>query len=605
VNSDILQKARLWTTDRFDEKTRAEIQALLDREDGKELADRFYRELEFGTGGMRGVMEAGSNRMNVYTVGRATQGLADYLLRESSNLDGVKTRGVAIAHDSRVNSHLFARETARVLAANSIRVYLFRELRPTPLLSFTVRHLGCAAGVVLTASHNPGEYNGYKVYGPDGGQVTNPEDARIVEYVNRVDISSGVKRMEYDQGVKEGLIEEIEEGVEEAYLDRVAELTAGIEEGIAGESGRAVGEATIVYTPLHGTGITLIPRALQSMGARLICEEEQSRVDGTFPTTPSPNPEDPAALGRAIELAKKHAADIVVGTDPDCDRMGVAVPDGRGGYTSLTGNQVGCLFAHLLAHAYRAAGRMPENPVMISTIVSTPMIHGIAADFGVSVVEVLTGFKYIARWIRDNEGAGGGAFLYAFEESYGYMAGTFGRDKDAVVATALAVLLVQYAKGRESFSGGTGASPVIDLLYDLYARYGVYREFQNSFTFKGVEGARKIESVMEQLRASPPGRIGGRPVTRIRDFLRRREILPAEDRETDMTDLPVSDVLQFQTDELRVSARPSGTEPKIKFYFALHRPVSDASFASIEKSMEEAENRYREVSADLFAPYQL
>jgi phosphoglucomutase len=618
VDHTILEKARLWTTDRFDERTRAEVRGLIESGNEQALTDRFYRDLEFGTGGMRGVMEAGSNRMNVYTVGRATQGLAEYLLSETDDVGRTRTAGVAIAHDSRKNSGLFAREAARVLAANGIRVYLFRELRPTPLLSFSVRHLGCAAGIVLTASHNPREYNGYKVYGADGGQVTNPEDARIVEYVNGVDIGFGVKRIDYDEGMEKGLIDEIGEDPERAYLERLSGLRAKIEEGIRGVIGGVNRRITVVYTPLHGTGITLVPRALERMDVRLVCEEEQSIPDGDFPTTPSPNPEDPVALQRAIARAGREKADLVVATDPDCDRMGVAVPDGSGGYVCLTGNQVGCLFAYLLAVSYRTSGRMPDDPVIISTIVSTPLAHGVAADFGISVFEVLTGFKYIARKIKEYESRGTGTFLYAFEESYGYLADSFVRDKDGVIAVLLAVMLVLFAEGRSKVppenddeSDGESrakrvSSPVLDLLYDLYRRYGLYREFQKSFTFTGAEGAHKIHELMERLRSSPPSHLGGRGVTRIRDFLHQREIVLPEKSESDLTELPVSDVLQFLTDEVRVSVRPSGTEPKIKFYFALKTPVGEkASSDAIEESMKNIEKRFDEVAGDLFSACQL
>jgi len=563
MQDDIRRKAEKWTEPPFDDDTRAEIRNLLKNGENSELKDRFYKELEFGTGGMRGIMGAGSNRMNIYTIGKATQGLADYLL-EALQADDVS---VAVAFDSRNNSPRFAREAASVLAANGIRVYIYPDLRPTPLLSFTVRRLGCRSGIVITASHNPKEYNGYKVYGSDGAQVVTPEDARIVDFVNRVDISQGVKRVPYEEGVERGLIEELDESTELDYLNRVDEFIRTVENGMSGMLDDSSKETRVVYTPLHGTGGTLVPAALRRIAnSTVLPEPEQSVPDGGFTTTPSPNPEDPAALTAAIDLARREGADLVIATDPDCDRMGLAVPGKEEGeYVTLSGNQTGCLLAYVLLMSYRKAGLIPEDGLIISTIVSTEMIHYIALDFGVEVFETLTGFKFICGKMREIEEKGTGAFLFGFEESYGYLGGTFVRDKDGVIGSALAVLMVRYACGLHG--------SVLGLLDHLYARYGVFDEFQRSFVFRGAEGAQKIVSIMKQLRDDPPAGLGGVPVLEIKDYLLRKRTNLATGEDRPLEELPESNVLQFVIGNGRISVRPSGTEPKIKFYFGLNTPA--------------------------------
>jgi phosphoglucomutase len=605
MDDRILEKARAWTGPAFDDATREEVSALVRRGDEKELADRFYRELEFGTGGMRGVMAPGTNRMNIYTVGRATQGLANHLL---ASYPDAGEKGVAIAFDSRNNSALFAREAARVLAANGIRAHVFPELRPTPLLSFAVRELGARAGIVITASHNPKEYNGYKVYGPGGGQVTAPEDARIVDSVNRVDIAAGIRRVGYAEGVAKGAIVELDDGVERAYLERVARFVEGVRQGLAKELGSAKRDAKIVYTPLHGAGVTLVPKALERIGGvTVVLEPDQSLPDGSFPTTPSPNPEEPAALQRAIRLASAEGADMVIATDPDCDRMGIAVrdrgdapggsrtaaagaPPSAGEFVPLSGNQIGCLLEYLVLRSYRSSGGMPARPVVISTIVSTGLSSRIAAEFGAEAIDVLTGFKYIAAKMAEFDRAGDRHFVFGFEESYGYLAGTFVRDKDGVIASALASLLLEFAAGTHG--------SVMGLLASLYETHGMYMEYGKSFTLKGAEGAGKIKALMEGLRAAPPARIGGGRVVEVRDYLAQKALYVAEGREKQMGGLPRSDVLQFVTDDgVTVSARPSGTEPKIKFYFALREPFK----GSIAASRASLDRRYAEISRELFA----
>ena len=584
MDREILKRAGEWTKEPFDEETRREIAGLIERNEEKELTDRFYKTLEFGTGGMRGVMGAGINRMNVYTVARATQGLAGYLLERKSG-----EVSAAIAYDSRNNSKRFAQEAASVLAANGIKVYLYPELRPTPLLSFTVRHLKCDAGIVLTASHNPREYNGYKVYGSDGGQVVSPEDGMIVDHVNAVDMTTGIRRLDFDLGRKKGLIHILGDEVENAYLEKVQRFRLDVEKGITGELAKLDRTIRAVYTPLHGTGITLIPQALEKVaGCQVLCEPEQSRPDGNFTTTPSPNPEDPVALNRAIELAEKEGADLVIATDPDCDRMGLAVPDGTGRFVTITGNQIGCLLAYVLAQSYKTSGTMPDRPVIISTIVSTELVHGIAREFGITVQEVLTGFKWIALLERELEEQGRGSFIYGFEESYGYLAGTFVRDKDGVIGSLLALLMVKYAIARHG--------SVLKMLHWVFGRYGLFQEFQHSFVFKGAQGAEQIQRLMKELRGNPPRTIGGEKVVVIKDIQRQKVFYPLDGEEESLTGLPESNVLQFFTESIKISARPSGTEPKIKFYFALKAPAGD----DIGKATTGLQKRYEKVSAEFF-----
>jgi phosphoglucomutase len=525
--------------------------------------------------------------MNTYTVGKATQGLADYLIRTFGD---ARERGVSIACDSRNNSGYFSREAASVLAGNGIKVYIYPRLRPTPLLSFTVRHLGSRAGIVITASHNPKEYNGYKVYGPDGAQVTSPEDLKIVEFVEKVDITGDVKRIDYEEGLKEGLITELDDSVEKEYLRRVGELALRIQRGIEEELSKVERDIKVVYTPLHGTGITLVPEALKFIkGAVILCEKEQSVPDGNFPTTPSPNPEEKEALSRAIEYAKREKADMVIATDPDCDRMGLAVPDEKGEFVPVTGNQIGCLMADMIARSYRNSGLMPKNPVIVSTIVSTELGKEIAAAYGVEIINVLTGFKYICGLMGEMEKKGEKESIFGFEESYGYLAGTFVRDKDGVIASLLAVMLLKYTIGEHgSFLG---------FLHSIFRKYGMYLEYQKSFALRGAEGAKEIKALMEELRSHPPRKISGSEVTLIKDYLEGRLLRPGAGKSEELSGFPPSDVLQFYTaDDVKVSVRPSGTEPKIKFYFGLRIPVS----GSIENTGTLLDEKAEKVSGDIF-----
>jgi phosphoglucomutase len=587
MDREILTRAEEWTYEPFDEQTRSQIAALIERGDEKELVDRFYKTLEFGTGGMRGIMGAGINRMNIYTVGRATQGLADFLVDHAGGKDSLS---VAIAYDSRNNSVLFARETASVLAANRIKVYIYPELRPTPLLSFTVRQLGCDAGIVLTASHNPKEYNGYKVYGSDGGQVVSPEDGMIVECVNRVDMKTGIKRIAFEKGREKGLIELLEDGrVESSYMDQARAFQQGVEKGLVAYTAQSSRTIKAVYTPLHGTGVTLVPDALRGVeGVELICEPKQSEPDGDFTTTPSPNPEDPVALNRAIELAASEGADLVLATDPDCDRMGLAVPDASGTFVPITGNQIGCLMAYVIARSYKESGLMPGKPAIISTIVSTEMVHEIAGEFGISVWEVLTGFKFIAMLEREFESSGSGDFIFGFEESYGYLAGSFVRDKDGVIGCLLALLMVKYAISQHG--------SVLNMLHALFKKYGLFQEYQRSFLLKGAEGAGKIQKLMKDLRSIPPESVGGERVVCIKDYLKQKVYYPLDGEVEPMKGLPESNVLQFITDSIKVSARPSGTEPKIKFYFSLKAPATE----NVESGIRSVKERFDAVSGEFF-----
>ena len=588
MDKEILRRAEEWTCEPFDEHTRQEITLLIEQGNEKELVDRFYKTLEFGTGGMRGIMGAGFNRMNIYTVGRATQGLADFLIANSKGKDSLS---VAIAYDSRNNSSRFAEEAASVLAANRIRVYIYPELRPTPLLSFTVRHLGCDAGIVLTASHNPKEYNGYKVYGSDGGQVISPEDRMIVDHVDSVDMTTGIKRLDFEKGKETGLIEVLGGNrVESVYIQQIRAFQQGVEKGLAAYSAGSGRSIKAVYTPLHGTGITLVPDALKGLeGVELICEPKQSEPDGDFTTTPSPNPEDPVTLARAIELAEKEGADLVLATDPDCDRMGLAVPDASGKFVAITGNQIGCLLAYVLAHSYKQSGLMPEKPAIISTIVSTEMVHEIAGEFGVTVWEVLTGFKFIAMLLREFENSGTGDFIFGFEESYGYLAGTFVRDKDGVIGCLLTLCMVKYAISQHG--------SVLNMLHALYKTHGLFQEYQRSFVLKGAEGAEKIQKLMKDLRGSPPESIGNEQVNCIKDYLKQKVYYPLDGEVEPLTGLPESNVLQFYTNSIKVSARPSGTEPKIKFYFALKAPAAE----DVESGIRAEKERFDRVSEEFFS----
>ncbi|MCL2284830.1 MAG: phospho-sugar mutase [Firmicutes bacterium] len=554
-----------WLNDpTIDEATKAELRAI--SSDPKEIEDRFYKELEFGTGGMRGVLGAGTNRLNIYTIRKATQGLANYILASDAYKPGM---GVAIAHDSRRMSPEFSTEAALVLNANGIKTYIFDSLRPTPLLSFAVRYLGCVAGIVITASHNPPEYNGYKVYWSDGGQCPYPRDEAIIQEVQKVTDFNMVKTILLVEAKDKGLFNIADSFVDDAFIANVKAQCLN-PEIIPGS------DIKIVYTPLHGAGNISVQRALGEMGFKNVyVVKEQEHPDGNFPTVDYPNPEDVKAFTCAINLAKEKDADIVVGTDPDCDRVGVAVKQ-DGDYVLLNGNMTGVLLAEYLVTQMQTKGKLPANGAIISTIVSTEMARAIAEANGIAYMEVLTGFKYIGEKIKEFEESGSHNYIFGFEESYGYLAGTYARDKDAVGAT---LLICEAA----AFYRKQGIS-LWDVLQKLYEKYGTYRESIESITLKGVEGVENIKKIMAALRQNPPKSLGGAAVTEARDYNCGKI----------STGLPVSDVLYYATqDNSWVCVRPSGTEPKIKIYFGVKlqkgaiQACAEAKLAALAKDMLE------------------
>lgn len=561
-----------WLADRaIADADKQEIRQLQAVGDEKELTDRFYTDLEFGTGGLRGIIGAGLNRMNIYTVGAAAQGLANYIARQG---EAARRAGVAIACDSRRMSDEFARRVACVMAGNGITAYLFESLRPTPVLSFAVRHLGCTAGAVVTASHNPPEYNGFKVYWTDGGQVVPPHDTGIIQEVRAVGGFSNIRTADFEQARASGLIRIIGREVDEAFL--AASQVACLNPDLCRHQGERM---KIVFTPLHGTGGPLSIEALRRRGFRQVLEvPEQAQPDGNFPTVKSPNPEDAAAFKLGIELAQKQDADLIIATDPDADRMGVAVRRADGDYELVTGNRLGALMTYYVCEQLRHQGRFPANAVMITTIVSSDLMKNIARSYGAEAVEVLTGFKWIAEQLQqyDRNGSPGQPskhYLFGCEESYGYLPSGFTRDKDAVTSTALIAEIAAYAAAK--------GQTLRDLLDDLFRRFGYYQEGAKSVTMPGKEGADKIKALMNGLRNEPPKTFAGQPVTTFAD-LRSGEIRDAQSGQViSRYELPASDVLMYTLqDGTKVIARPSGTEPKIKFYILAREPGDDLVAAS-------------------------
>jgi len=564
-----------WLGGNYDEKTKAEIQALVDQDATTDLIDSFYKSLEFGTGGLRGIMGAGSNRINKYTIGTATQGLANYL---NNKYPGEKI-SVAIAHDSRNNSDYFAKITADVFSANGIYVYFFKELRPTPELSFAVRHFGCKSGVMLTASHNPKEYNGYKAYGADGGQFTSPDDKLVIDEVNKI---SSIDEVKFDR--VEANIELIGEAVDKLYLDGITALS------ISPEAIKRQHDLKIVYSPIHGTGITLVPKALEQFGfTNVTIVEEQSKPDGNFPTVVYPNPEEKDALTLAMNKAKEIDADLVLATDPDADRVGIAVKDNDGEWVLLNGNQTGSLLINYLLTAWQEAGKLDGNQFIVKTIVTSNLIEEIAKKKDVTYYNTLTGFKYIGQVMTELEGKK--YFIGGGEESYGYLIGDLVRDKDAVVSAAFISEMTAYYKDK-------GAS-LYNALLDMYVEYGLYKEDLVSLTKKGKTGAEEIKAMMVKFRENPPASLGGSKVSVLKDYELSQETDLATGKVTKL-DYPTSDVLQFITEDGSiVSARPSGTEPKIKFYCSVNAPLADrADFAKVNEELGE---KIKAVMADLQA----
>lgn len=550
---------------KFDASIREELTGL---EEG-EIEDRFYKELEFGTGGLRGIIGAGTNRMNVYTVRKATQGFASYILKQ-----GIENPSVAIAFDSRRFSDVFAREAALVLNANGIKTYTYETLKPTPMLSYAVRSLKASAGIVITASHNPKEYNGYKVYWSDGGQITEEHAEGILKEITSIDYED-IKTMEFEKAVFDDLHKYIQPYVEEDYIKLVLDLAINTE-----VINKMSEELKIIYTPLHGTGNLPVRNVLRSLGFKNVTVvPEQENPDMNFSTVKYPNPEEPEVFQIAVKMAREKGADLIIGTDPDCDRVGVVVKNSQGDYVVLTGNQVGVLLTNYMLRELKRTYKLPEGSAVVKTIVTTELARRICEDYGIEIIDVLTGFKYIGEKIKEFEGTSKN-FIIGFEESYGYLAGTFVRDKDGVIASALICEMAAFYKSR-------GMS-LYDGIMEIYERYGYYVEGLSSITLKGIEGSQRINEIMEGLRSSTPEAIAGYRVVKIRDYLRKIEtdVLTGE---KNLIELPKSNVIQLFLEEGGiVTARPSGTEPKIKFYFA-----------AVGTDLEDAENKLKRIKADV------
>ncbi|MDO5609067.1 MAG: phospho-sugar mutase [Capnocytophaga sp.] len=562
-----IQTAKTWLSDTFDTETQTKVQDLLDNNQ-EELKESFYKNLEFGTGGMRGIMGIGTNRINKYTLGKNTQGLSDYL-KKSFPDQPIK---VAIAHDCRHNSKTLAKVVADVFSANGIKVYLFSDLRPTPELSFTVRHLGCQCGIVLTASHNPPEYNGYKVYWQDGGQLVPPQDGEIMKTIENTDFSE--IKFNADPSLIEYIDTEIDNAFAEASVNNVNFGTKGKE------------NLKIVFTSLHGTSITMVPEVLKRAGySDVNIVEAQATPDGNFPTVKSPNPEEPEALTMALELAEKIGADIVIGTDPDCDRIGVAVRNSEGKMTLLNGNQTMVMMTLFLLQQQQKKG-FKGNEFIGSTIVSTPMMNELATAFGIECKVGLTGFKWIAKMIKDFPEQ---TFIGGGEESFGYMVGDFVRDKDAVTATLLACEIAASAKAA--------GSSLYQELIKAYVDYGFFKERLISLTKKGISGVEEIATMMKNLRENPLKEIANEKVTMIEDY-QTSKALNLITGETEAIDIPKSNVLIYYTENgTKIAARPSGTEPKIKFYFSVNTPLD--TVADFEKVSQKLDERIDAVIKDL------
>jgi phosphoglucomutase len=568
------QRVDKWLSGPYDAATKESIQHLIDSGNTTELTDSFYRDLEFGTGGLRGVLGVGSNRMNRYTVGAATQGLSNYI---NAAFPGVDI-SVAIAHDSRRMSPEFARLVADIFSANNIKVYLFSDLRPTPELSFAIRQLGCQSGIVVTASHNPPEYNGYKVYWNDGGQVVSPHDKAIIDEVNKITSVDDIKF----EGVPER-IHLIDEELDAPYVERLKS------NAVNPDVIKRQADLNIVYTPIHGTGITLVPRTLEALGfTNVHIVEEQATPDGNFPTVKSPNPEEKAAMQLALDLANKLNADLIMATDPDADRVGAGARNHHGEFELLNGNQMASLIIYYLLNAWKATGRLTGNEFVAKTIVTTDLIDEMCKRYGVTCYNTLTGFKYIAEVIRELEGKE--QFIAGGEESYGYLIGDFVRDKDAIASCAMIAELTAYAKDQ--------GKSLFDTLMEMYIENGFYYESLVSLTKKGKAGAEEIQQMMADFRANPPKSIAGSTVVRIDDYksLERTDATKGEKTTIKSGSMGIesSNVLQFFTEDgTKVSARPSGTEPKIKFYVSVKEPLAskeafDDTYAQLKAKAQQA-----------------
>jgi len=569
TNQDVLDqvksKAAEWLTDVYDEATKAEVRRMLNNVDSTELVDSFYRDLEFGTGGLRGIMGAGTNRMNIYTVGAATQGLSNYLKKEFANLPEIK---VAIAYDCRNNSRLFSETSAEIFAANGIKVYLFEDLRPTPELSFAVRELGCQSGIILTASHNPKEYNGYKAYWDDGSQIVSPHDENIIDEVSKV------KASDIKFNGDKSLITILGAEMDKLFLEKVKTVS------ISPEVVERQKDLKIVYTPIHGTGVRMIPAALRAFGfTNIFNVPEQDVVSGNFPTVVSPNPEETAALSMAIAKAIEVDADVVLASDPDADRIGVAVKNDKGKFVILNGNQTALVFIYYIISQRKKSGKLTGNEFVVKTIVTTELVAKIAERNHVDFYDVFTGFKYIAEVIRDLEGKK--VYIGGGEESFGFMPADFVRDKDAVSSCALMAEIVAWAKDQ--------GKSLYEMLLDIYMEYGFSREKMKYVVRKGKSGAEEIEQMMVNFRSNPPKVLGGSKLKIVKDYDVNIEKNLITGTETPINQKITSNVLQFFTEDgTKISVRPSGTEPKIKFYFEVAGNLTNrADFDSVEALADE------------------
>lgn len=573
MDENVKKNYEYWCTSPiFDDATKSELKSIEGNED--EIFDRFYRELEFGTGGLRGVIGAGTNRMNFYTVGKATQGLANFI-----NKQGAAAKGVAIAFDSRRMSPEFADTAACVLAANGIKAYIFDSLRPTPELSFALRTLGCTAGIVVTASHNPPEYNGYKVYWEDGAQITAPKDAQIIGEVNAIKDYAEIKKMTTEEAKAAGLYEVIGKEIDDKYMEALKKLVLHPE-----AIKQMASSLKIVYTPLHGTGNVPVRRVLKELGfEQVTVVPEQELPDGNFPTVSYPNPEDKKAFALALDLAKKVDADLVLATDPDADRLGVYAKDTKTGeYKVFTGNMSGMLICEYEMSQKKALGILPDNGALVTTIVSSNMAQAVAKEYGMKFIECLTGFKYIGEQIKFFEQTGSNEYVFGFEESYGCLVGTHARDKDAVVAVMALCEAAAYYK--------TQGITLWDQMLNIYNKYGYYKEDLFTMTFKGADGAKKMQDMMDAYRKNTPKQVGAYKVLRLRDY-KNDVITDLATGETTPTGLPKSNVLYFELEnDAWFCVRPSGTEPKIKFYAGIKGTSLEDSAKKLDELMEAIRN---------------
>lgn len=566
------EKYNQWlNSDIVSENLKKELLDIKDNE--KEIEERFYKELDFGTGGLRGIIGAGTNRLNVITVGKATQGFSNFLNDEYG-----ENKSVAIAYDSRNMSDVFAKAAALNLAANGIKTFLFKSLRPTPVLSFAVRYLGCKGGIVLTASHNPKIYNGYKAYDENGCQLTDEPAKRVIDYVNAIEDYSKIKTMDESKAIEEGLLVYIAENVDEAFIENLKEVT--IREELVKNKAK---DLKIVYTPIHGSGNIPVRTVLKELGyENVYVVKEQELPDGNFPTAPYPNPEDPKVFKLALELSEKVGADVIFGTDPDCDRIGVVVKDNNGEYKVLTGNQTGILLTHYVLSSLKELNKLPENGAVIKTIVTTEAVRKITDDYGVKLFDLLTGFKYIGEMMTEFEKSLEYKYLLGFEESYGYLIGTHVRDKDAVVAAQMIAEMTLYYKEQ--------GKTLYDALIDLYEKYGYFKESLVSVTLEGKEGQEKIASCIEALRNTKLEEVNGIKVNVALDYKLSKEVNNITKEEKTL-DLPKSNVLKYVLeDDSWFAVRPSGTEPKMKVYLAIKG-----------RSLEDAENKSADFEKNVMA----